>query len=118
VAQHWLRSNADGIPPALEARLQRALHGPPAAGERRSEALAKRGATGPAVPEQLVAAGARVLAEVLRAPTMTRAHALDVLAADALVTCALEAAAVEPTGFRARAKDALTEIVRVAEDLP
>jgi len=52
---------------------------------------------------------------VLTANTMTRAHALDVLSADALLTYAFEAAADEPSRLTARADLAMQRIAALAE---
>lgn len=96
--QRWLAAQEAAIPFTLAER----LHG----------ALSTASAGVPA-PERMLAAGTEMLAGVLAAPTMTRAHALDVLAADALVTGAFEAAASEPALFRERTTMALELIGQV-----
>lgn len=97
----WLSAHEDGVPPALIARLRSAVE-PPA-----------RGAGG--VADELAGAAERLLGEVLAAHTMTRAHALDVLSADALLTHAFEAAADEPSRLTARADSAMRRIAALGE---
>jgi hypothetical protein len=94
------------VPAALSARLGRALadaaSGTPHA--RRAE---------PA--DALLDAAVHALGDVLNALPMTRAHALDVLAADALATYAFEAAA-ESGSLPACADDALVRIAALGEE--
>jgi hypothetical protein len=56
-------------------------------------ALSAQRSPGAPIADVLLDAAVSVLGDALRAPEMTRAHALDVLAADALATYAFEAAA-------------------------
>jgi hypothetical protein len=91
---------ADGI--AFAAWLEDQLSDAPAElAQRTREYLARAGGTG---PEQLVAASELALEEAVALPR-DRRSALDLLAADALVTLAL-AASVEsdPAGFEAFAR--------------
>ena len=60
-----------------------------------------------ALPVQLLAAGQRVLLTLLDGDCASRSAALDLLAADALVTYAFEAAADEPESLDGHARDAM-----------
>lgn len=62
----------------------------------------------------LMAAGEELLSAVLAAAPKDRRAALDLLAADACVTYALEAAADAPDSFVQRADDATHRIARLA----
>jgi hypothetical protein len=97
--QQWLAGHEAGVPEALRARLQRAVHA---------------GGAEP-IADELARAGERLLAGVLDADAMTRAHALDVLSADALLTYAFEAAADEPSQLALRADAAMQRIAALAE---
>lgn len=93
----WLASRTPPPPPALRARMEELL----------AEVL-DRPAT--ELPEQAVArAGALVRALVAEGRT-GRDSALDLLAADALVTSAFEAAADEPALLAGRARAALDSL--------
>ncbi|HEY6807534.1 MAG TPA: hypothetical protein VI160_02005 [Gemmatimonadales bacterium] len=74
---HWLDARRPAPPPALRAHLDAALAADP----------------GPDAPlaDQLATLGRRLLERVAEAPGQPRAQALDLLAADALVTYAFEA---------------------------
>lgn len=78
-ALEWLEARADGVPQTLRSRLV--------------EALEENGSGSESVADELLLAAERVLARALDSSEMTRAHALDVLAADALATYAFEAGA-------------------------
>jgi hypothetical protein len=58
-------------------------------------------------------AGERLLASLIEREATTRAAALDLLVADALVSWAFEAAADEPASLDARAGDALARLSRL-----
>ena len=75
--RHWLDARRPAPPPALRAHLD--------------ATLASLDAGDAALPDQLATLGRRLLERVARAPGQPRAHALDLLAADALVTYAFEA---------------------------
>ena len=94
----WLGAHEGGVPPALAAHLRDAV----------------RIADGPVA--DLLAAGERLLRRAIAATPMTRAQALDVLGADALVTCAFEAAADDPSRLVQRADAAMTRIAALAEE--
>lgn len=74
---HWLDERRPAPPPALRAHLD--------------AALASADAVDEGVPDQLATLGRRLLERVANAPGQPRAQALDLLAADALVTYAFEA---------------------------
>jgi len=97
----WLASRTPAPPPALASRV-RAMTG--ASG-------------GPAMPpaDALLAAAERAMQSLLRDGCLTRASALDLLAVDALVTYAFEAASDEPQALEARAGEALARIAALAE---
>ena len=82
---------------------------PTALRERVRAALAARGAERPSA-DACLAAGGDVLDAVCRADPRSRGTALDLLAADALVTLAFELAADDPTTFEATAARALRDI--------
>lgn len=68
------------------------------------------------LPEAFREAGEILLKGVLTAgPDVARASALDLLAADACVTWAFEAAAEDPASLGARADEAMRRIREVAE---
>ena len=62
----------------------------------------------------LISAGEAGMAAVLRAGCLTRDTALDLLAVDALVTYAFEAAADEPEALETLSGDALVRIAALA----
>lgn len=101
----WLDARAPQPPAALGARL-RALLG---------DALARD--VGDA-PDLLLAAGERLVATLLRAGSTTRESALDLLAADALVTYAFEAASEAPADLAERASEAMRRIASLATVQP
>lgn len=82
----WLDSRRPAPPPTLRAHLDRRVTtGPSGGGER-------------ALPDHLAAAGSDLLERVLSRPAAGRDLALDLLAADALVTYAFEAQAEADPG--------------------
>ncbi|HEY6061503.1 MAG TPA: hypothetical protein VIV10_13010 [Gemmatimonadales bacterium] len=82
----WLDSRRPAPPPTLRAHLDRRV--PPAS----------RASGESALPEHLAAAGRALLERVLSHPAAGRDLALDLLAADALVTYAFEAQAEADPG--------------------
>lgn len=93
----WVASRAAGVPPHLLARVNDAL-GP---------ALQLPVA---AAPEECVAAAERVVGELLADDRTGRDSALALLAADALVTFAFEAAADAPGQLAERAHAAMQQL--------
>jgi hypothetical protein len=63
----------------------------------------------------LISAGEVAMAAVLRGGCLTRDSALDLLAVDALVTYAFEAAADEPEALETLSSDALRRIAALAD---
>ena len=82
----WLDSRRPAPPPTLRAHLDRRV--PPTS----------TGGRGGALPDHLAAAGRDLLERVLSHPAAGRDLALDLLAADALVTYAFEAQAEADPG--------------------
>lgn len=99
--REWLDARLGAVPEPLAARLCELL-----------AADASRDAG--ELPDRAVAAAERAVALLLREGGTTREGALDLLAADALVTSAFEAAAAEPERLPARARAALQRLSRVA----
>lgn len=93
----WLGTREPAPPDALLARLGEALG-----------ADAQRDAGDAA--EVCLAAGERLLAKVLREGEASRDHALDLLAADALVTYAFEAASSRPSELSSLAAQAMARM--------
>ena len=93
----WLDARQPLPPPALRARIDAAL----------GDSL---DASEDAAMEACLSAGERVVASLLRANATTRESAIDLLAADALVTYAFEAASDRPAEIAARAADAMTRV--------
>ena len=91
----WLDTRRPVPPPALRERIDAAL------GETLqsdvSDAL-----------ESCLSAGERLVESLLRNNATTRESALDLLAADALVTYAFEAGSDRPRELASRARDAMT----------
>lgn len=98
----WLAERADRPPAALEARLRIAL-----AGDLEADASE--------APERCLAAGERLLGELLARGATDREGALDLLCADALVTYAFEAASADPARLEERAQRATARIAAVGE---
>jgi hypothetical protein len=97
----WLESRMPAPPPALLARVEQAL-------------AAGLGASASAAPDECVRAAVRLLEPLLEQEGAGRECALDLLAADALVTYAFEAASANVEGLDARARDAMTRLVALA----
>lgn len=98
------------------ARLEPA---PPAALLERLQELLAHDVNRPAheVPEVCLAAGERLLDALLQSGSTSRATALDLLAVDALVTYAFEAAADEPGRIVERATAAMQRIAALPDAL-
>ena len=94
--ERWLQSREPAPPGALVARLQSVLGD---GAQSLSEA-----------PEVCLAAAESLLDGLLRSDALARESALDLLAADALVTYAFEAAGDEPERLAARAERAMTRL--------
>lgn len=90
----WLDARDSGVPPALARELREVLG-------------ADVGAAAREVPERCIAAAERVIAGLLMEDRTGRGSALSLLAADALVTYAFEAAADEPDLLAERARTAM-----------
>jgi hypothetical protein len=97
----WLETRQPEPPAALGERLRAAL-GPALARPSRE------------VPEAALEAAAEMLGDLLRAGCVGREHALALLAADALVTYAFEAASEEPDSIAPRADDAMRRVAGLA----
>ena len=100
----WIDERDPPPPPALAARVRAAIGSAPAVGR--------------SIPAAALDAGVHTLAAVLRERDATRASAIDLLAADALVTYAFEAAAETPSGVDAIARDAMVRLARLATAEP
>ena len=89
---------------------------PPATLLARLDALVARldAASGPDVADVLIGASERLLAELLREGGSTRDSALDLLAADALMTYAFEAAADDIARLDERAAQTMARIASIA----
>jgi hypothetical protein len=96
----WLATRTPAPPPALLARVTAALG--PAVQDEVSVAA-----------ERCVDAAERVVAELLLEGRTTRESAPDLLAADALVTYAFEAASDEPARLSERARSAMAQLARL-----
>jgi hypothetical protein len=99
----WVEQHGAAAPPALRTRVVDVLN---------ADAVAQ------ALPvaEALLRAGEQLLADVVALREgEAREAALDLLAADACVTWAFEAAADEPGTLAARAEDAMRRIALAAE---
>jgi hypothetical protein len=101
----WLAARTPRPPDALRARLESQLGD--ALGDDVREA-----------PSRFLAAGERLVAALLAGGSTTRGSALDLLAADALVTYAFEAASDAPADLAERAADAMVRIARLAAVRP
>ena len=101
----WLAARSPAPPDSLAARMRAAVSST-APDESKP------------IPEGLLAAGAAVLRELLDEGRESRDSALDLLAADALVTYAFEAAAEEPATLGARASSAMRALAALAETRP
>jgi hypothetical protein len=97
----WLARRAPAPPPALRARLESAL----GAGLAREADDAT---------EVMVGAAEALVEGLLRGDATSRESALDLLAADALVTYAFEAASASPSTLVASASRAMTRLAALA----
>ena len=93
----WLDTRHPAPPVALRARIDAAIG--PALHEEATD-----------VVEVCLVAGERLMRLLLRDNATSRESALDLLAADALVTYAFEAASDQPADLAARASEAMTRI--------
>lgn len=98
----WLHTRQPHPPAALRARLETVLAD--ALGEPEERAA-----------DVCLAAGERLAAGLLRGDCTTRASALDLLTADALVTYAFEAASAKPDEITVLANAAMARIASLAE---
>ena len=96
--RQWLATNERGVPPRLAHHLR--------------ESVVAAGGT----VNGLLDGGERLLGAAIAADPMTRAQALDVLGADALVTYAFEAAADEPGQLAEWADAAMRRIAALAQE--
>ena len=97
----WLATRFPAPPPALRDRL--------------GDLLATRGEEdASAAPDACLDAAEELLASLLRDGCTSRASALDLLAVDALVTYAFEAAAAEPASLDDRAGRAMARVSAAA----
>ena len=99
----WLETRAPVPPPELVARLHD-LTAPFASREPTAETLLDAAET--------------AMASLLHDGCLTRTSALDLLAVDALVTYAFEAAADDPERIDARTQQALARIAALAQSYP
>jgi uncharacterized membrane protein len=99
----WLRAREPAPPPRLAARVASAI------GSGRSQPKSS-------AAEVCLDACERLLADVAARPSQGREAALDLLAADALATYALEAAAESPDSLEARARETLRRLAALAAE--
>ena len=99
----WLDARRPVPPPALRARIDDALGD--SLQSDANDAL-----------ESCLSAGERLVESLLRANATTRESALDLLAADALVTYAFEAGSERPRELAARARDAMARIAAIGDE--
>jgi hypothetical protein len=99
----WLASRQPEAPPALTARV-RALLESNAQWEKLSRV------------DAFIEASEQLLRRVLEGGEVARANALDLLAADACVTWAFEAAADDPVSIAGRAERATNGIAAIAAE--
>lgn len=100
ILAQWLDLRRPVPPPALRARLDAALG-------------ADLHADSADLSETLLAAGERLVRDLLAVDATSRDSALDLLAADALVTYAFEAASERPVDLARRAAAAMARIARL-----
>lgn len=101
----WLSARTPAPPPLLTERLHAAL------GARLSDRSAH-------AYEAVLETAESMLADLIALGCAQRDRALDLLAVDALVTYAFEAAAESPDTLAARATTAMSEIARLAAPSP
>jgi hypothetical protein len=97
----WLRSRTPPAPEPLVARVEAALGGYRTADAERA-------------PELLLGAAVGLLQPLLARKHAGRDAALDLLAADALVTYAFEAASADPEQLDARTREAMIRLAGLA----
>lgn len=97
----WLRTRQPAPPTALLARMEEAL-GP---GDVKGEPLSERA----------MSAAERLLVSILADPEAGRARALDLLAADALVTYAFEADTLAGADVEGRGRAAMARLAALAD---
>lgn len=100
ILAQWLDLRQPVPPPALRARLDAAL-----GSDLRADSAD--------LSETLLAAGERLVRDLLAEDATSRDSALDLLAADALVTYAFEAASEHPVDLARRAAAAMARIARL-----
>lgn len=96
----WLATRTPAPPPALAARLRDVL----------GDALGRDVADG---PDLMLAAAERLVPRLLGGGCRARSAALDLLAADALVTYAFEASSAMPTDLAHRAAESMARIAAI-----
>jgi hypothetical protein len=101
----WLDARRPVPPPALRARIDAALAGSLDSDEGQAF-------------EACLCAGERVVESLLRDNATTRESAIDLLAADALVTYAFEAASDRPAELAALAENAMARIAALSAPRP
>ncbi|MGH7619831.1 MAG: hypothetical protein ACREPM_21670 [Gemmatimonadaceae bacterium] len=99
--REWLDEREPAPPARLRARIDEVL------GNNAQRPVAD-------APDQSVAAAEALLRDLLARPTAGRESALDLLAVDALVTYAFEAAATDPNTLAALADAAMTRLAALA----
>ena len=99
----WIRARSPAPPPAFAARVIAAL------GERAHEDASR-------AAESCLDAAIDLLGQLLVRDPLDRSQASALLAADALVTYAFEAAADAPAQLDARAVDAMSRLAALATD--
>jgi uncharacterized membrane protein len=101
----WLAARVPAPPEALRARLEAQL------GDALSDDARE-------APSRFLAAGERLAATLLASGSTSRDSALDLLAADALVTYAFEAASEAPADLATRASEAMVRIAALGAIAP
>ncbi|HTK50948.1 MAG TPA: hypothetical protein VL308_03605 [Gemmatimonadaceae bacterium] len=96
----WIRGRSPAPPPHLLSRI---------------EAMAATAPRAAATADTLLDVAAAAMADVLRDGCLTRSAALDLLAVDALVTYAVEAAADDPQHLDERSGGTMARIAALAE---
>jgi hypothetical protein len=100
----WLAARRPRPPGALRARIE-------------AELASSLGEDASLATDRLLEAGERMAQLLLRSGSTSRESALDLLAADALVTYAFEAASEAPADLVARATDAMRRIARAGVEI-
>ena len=103
--REWLHSRTPRPPVALSERIDALVGGRDA-----------HSAT--SIPETLQAAGDTLLADLLQRQASSRDSALDLLAADALMTYTMESAAVHVVTLGSRAELAMSHISAILDESP